>query len=141
MHFPQGPMLNYVPRWRPCWISDRHQIHKLYVGPSSDHSCIILIQSVKRFLRRCLYVFPIGSYVKLCFTVAAILDFGSATKTQTWQRTILGSFTPCNKSIGCVVSGKKIFKNISQSECIIGPGGQVEIPIGTNFTNLVEVTQ
>jgi hypothetical protein len=51
------------------------------------------------------------------------------------------SFTPSNKSIGCVVSGKKIFKNISQSECIIGPGGQVEIPIGTNFTNLVEVTQ
>ena len=32
-------MLNYVQLWRPSWISDRHEKHKLGTGPSKDHSC------------------------------------------------------------------------------------------------------
>jgi hypothetical protein len=30
-HFPMDPMLIYVLRWRPSWISDRHKEHKLRV--------------------------------------------------------------------------------------------------------------
>jgi hypothetical protein len=32
------PVGNYVSRWRPSWISDRHKKHKICRGPSNDHS-------------------------------------------------------------------------------------------------------
>jgi hypothetical protein len=35
--FPQDPMLIYVLRWRPSWISDRHKKHIFCRGLSNDH--------------------------------------------------------------------------------------------------------
>jgi hypothetical protein len=49
-------------------------------------------------------------FVKLSRPVAAILNFWSAQKLQTWWRTTQSSFLWCYNSIGCVVSDKKIFK-------------------------------
>jgi hypothetical protein len=39
-----GPMLIYVLRWWPSWISDRHKKQKLFRGPSNDHSCAVWFQ-------------------------------------------------------------------------------------------------
>ena len=43
---------NYVLRWWPPWISDRHKKPKLFRGPSNDYSWTIWIQLSKWFKRR-----------------------------------------------------------------------------------------
>jgi hypothetical protein len=35
--FPYGPMLIYVLRWQPSWISDRHK-QIFFRGPLNDYS-------------------------------------------------------------------------------------------------------
>ena len=45
-HFPIGPMLIYVLRWRPSWISDPHKKQKPGKGHSNDHSFTVWVQSV-----------------------------------------------------------------------------------------------
>ena len=49
-------------------------------GQSSNHSCIILIQSLQHFHRSCLYVFPIASYVKTMSCGVKNLGFWIRTK-------------------------------------------------------------
>ena len=50
--FPQGPMLIYFLRWRPSWISDRHNKQKFCKGPSNNHSWAVWFQLSKQFQRR-----------------------------------------------------------------------------------------
>ena len=69
------------------------------------------IQSVVRCVDRSyLYVFPMEFYVKLYSAVAAIMDFRSARKTQTWYRTIQGSFLHSDNSNGPLVIEENIFQ-------------------------------
>ena len=49
---PYGPMLIYVLRWWPSWISDRHKKHNPCRGPSNDHSWAVWFQLSKWFQRR-----------------------------------------------------------------------------------------
>ena len=64
--------------WRPSWISDRLEKHKIGRGHWGLASCKVWWNSVQRFQRRS----------RKCLSqsepVAAILDFRSARKTQTW---------------------------------------------------------
>ena len=41
-YFPKGPMLIYVLRWQPSWISDRHKKQRVCRGSSNDHSWAVL---------------------------------------------------------------------------------------------------
>ena len=73
-HFPIGPMLIYVLQWWPSWISDR-QIKQTIHG-QFGFNC------PSRFREEAFWnIFPIGSNVKLCPAVAAILNFISEQKT------------------------------------------------------------
>ena len=58
--------------------------------------------------RRFLWEFPIGFYVKLSSTVAAILVGGMNCRTQFWKGTTQGSFQQSLVEIGSVVSEEKI---------------------------------
>jgi hypothetical protein len=57
---PESPMLIYVLRWRPSWISDWHKKQKLGKGHSNDHSFTVWVQSVHYFQRRRSLKFLIG---------------------------------------------------------------------------------
>ena len=57
--------------------------------------------------------FSIGSYVKLCSAVVAILVGGLKCRTQFWKGITQGSFQHSLVEIGSVVSEKKIFFKIS----------------------------
>jgi hypothetical protein len=46
--FPYYPMLVYVLRWRPSWISDRHIKQKLGKRYSNDHSLTVWVDRGKR---------------------------------------------------------------------------------------------
>ena len=78
--------------------------------PSKDYFIKILFLLSKWLqTRRCLWEFPIGSYVKLSSAVAAILVEVLKCRTQFWKRTIQESFQQSLVEIGSVVSEEKIF--------------------------------
>ena len=58
MYFPSDSMLNYVPQWRPSWISDRHQNHGFGKEPSNDHSYICKASNIsvvsKKMIFKCI---------------------------------------------------------------------------------------
>jgi hypothetical protein len=60
-------------------------------------------------IRRFLWEFPIGSYVKLIAAVVAILVGGLNCQTQFWKGTTQGPFQQSMVEIGSVVSEEKIF--------------------------------
>ena len=45
--------------WRPCFLSDRDEMNKLYKGPPIDASCKVWFHLAKRFQRRFLKTQPI----------------------------------------------------------------------------------
>ena len=74
-------MLIYALRWRPSWISDRHEKRKRCRGLYNDHSWEVWFQLSKWFHRRSvLKHFPHRSKDKLSPAVAAILNFISEQK-------------------------------------------------------------
>jgi hypothetical protein len=91
---------------------------------SNGQNCFILSQKVPKFelykhndelfniywfqIRRFLWEFPIGSYVKLSSAVAAILVGVLKCRTQFWKRTTQESFQKSLVEIGSVVSEEKI---------------------------------
>ena len=78
--------------------------------PSNDYFIKILFLLSKWFqIRRFLWEFPIGSYVKLSSAVAAILVGVLKCRTQFWKRTTQGSFQQSLVEIGSVVSEKIFF--------------------------------
>ena len=78
--------------------------------PSNDYFIKMLFLLSKWFqTRRFLWEFPIGSYVKLSSTVAAILVGALKCRTQFWKRTTQESFQQSLVEIGSVVSEEKIF--------------------------------
>jgi hypothetical protein len=75
--------------WRPSWLEVRITGHNFGRWPSKDHSPKVWLQWAQWFLRRrFLCEFPIGSYVKLCSAVEAILVEGPNRRTYFWKRTI-----------------------------------------------------
>jgi hypothetical protein len=77
---------------------------------SNDYIIKILFLLSKWFqTRRFLWEFPLGSYVKLCSAVAAILVGDLKCRTQFWKRTTQESFQQSLVEIGSVVSEEKKF--------------------------------
>ena len=59
MYFPEGLMLNYIPRWGPSWIEPRPAGHDLERGLSKDYCDQVWLQLDRWFQRRrSLNVFP-----------------------------------------------------------------------------------
>ena len=111
-----------TPRWVIRFIS-KLQVKKIMdrrVKPSDtfleennpDYFIKILFLLSKWFqTKRFLWEFPIGSYVKLSLTVAAILVGVLKCRTQFWKRTTQESFQQSLVEIGSIVSEEKIFFN------------------------------
>ena len=108
-----------TPRWVIRFTSKLQVKKKLNEGwtarhifgrePSNDYFIKILFLLSKWFqTKRFLWEFPIGSYVKLSSTVAAILVGVLKCRTQFWKRTTQESFQQSLVEIGSVVS-EKIF--------------------------------
>jgi hypothetical protein len=77
---------------------------------SNDYFIKILFLLSKLFqTRRFLWEFPIGSFVKLSSTVAAILVGVLKCRTKFWKRTTQESFQQSLVEIGSVLSEEKIF--------------------------------
>ena len=51
-YFPYQPIRNKNCLWRPCLLTDRDEMRKLYKGPYIDAPCKILIHLAKRFQMR-----------------------------------------------------------------------------------------
>jgi hypothetical protein len=101
----------------PCRYLPTLQFWSKYDYPSRS-SCpffinILFLLSKWFQTRRCLWEFPIGSYVKLSSAVAAILVDVLKCGTQFWKRTTQESFQKILVEIGSVVSEEKIFFNCS----------------------------
>ena len=92
------------------WSKGRTAGHIFGREPSNDYFIKILFLLSKWFqTRRCLWEFPIGSYVKLSSAVAAILVSVLKCGTQIWKRTTQESFQQSLVEIGSIVSEEKIF--------------------------------
>ena len=84
-------MLNYVPQWAPSWIRPGPTSHMFVRGPSKDYYDQVWLQLEQWFLKRISFnVFPIGSNVKLCSPLAAILDEVRTCRTQMLKGTTQG---------------------------------------------------
>ena len=84
--------------------------HNVGRGSFKDHSNKDWLQLALWFLRRFVFEFPIGSYIKLSSAVADILVGGLECRTQFWNGTTQGSFQQGLVEIGSVVSEKIFFK-------------------------------
>ena len=77
------PIRTHYGPWQPCWISDQRQKQKSCIWPSNEHFCHVWFKSVLWFQKkRWKCEIPIGSNVKLCWVMAAILNFRSANDSQ-----------------------------------------------------------
>jgi hypothetical protein len=100
-----------------CWLSlllvtqiikGKQLCYKMW--RSNDYFIKILFLLSKWFqTRRCLWEFPIGSYVKLSSAVVAILVGVLKCGTQFWKRTTQESFQQSLVEIDSTVSEENIF--------------------------------
>ena len=109
------------------WSQGRTARHIFGREPCNDYCIKILFLLSKWFqTKRFLWEFPIGSYVKLSSTVAAILVGVLKWRTQFWKTT-QESFQQSLVEIGTVVSEEKIFLKFHPPFfliCIIGQNRQ-----------------
>ena len=82
-----------VLKLKKNWLKDQTAGHIFGREPSNDYFIKILFLLNKWFqIRRFLWEFPIGSYVKLSSAVVAILVGVLKCRTQFWKRTTQESF-------------------------------------------------
>ena len=85
--FPIGSYVETMSavRWWPSWmdfVAHRCNSRKKL---SKDHSTKVYSQLVKWFQARFFPIFPIGSYLKLCLLMTAILDKCQGKQIQIWK--------------------------------------------------------
>ena len=101
--FRNQPIRNRNCMWRPCLLTDRDEMSKLYRGPSIDASQQVLVHLAMRFQRRRFFK---SSNQKQELPVAAIFVNGSGQNEQSLQRTFHRCFLPSFSSF----SGRRRLK-------------------------------
>ena len=91
--------------WRPCLLTDKDEISKVYRGPSIDASYQVSVHLAKRFQRRRLKKY---ANQKQELPVVAMFVNGSRQNEQSLKRTFHRCFLPSFSSYCWGVSEEKI---------------------------------
>jgi hypothetical protein len=138
-----------MARWpKKNWSKGRTAGHIFGREPFNDYFINILFLLSKWFqTRRFLWVFPIGSYVKLSLAVVAILVRGMKCRTQFWKGTTQDfDGIVIGWSSSKIVSGSRALppRWLPQCSCVViessfDPGERLQAPGSLWFHQILEI--